>query len=317
MNRIDRLNAILIQLQSKRIVKAHEIAERFDISLRTVYRDIRALEESGVPIGAEAGVGYFLQENYQLPPVMFTNQEAAALLFGEKLVAQMSDKQIQSDFCSALFKVKAILRPDEKDHLEKLHDKVVVHNFYASDGNYHQLYLTQIQQALVNKQVLQIKYEARHASEPLLRDVEPIGLCNYSSRWHLFAWCRLRKDYRDFRLDRITDLATTTENFKGKVHLSVKEYLAKVSDVATTANIAIVIPKNRLKQIRESCYWYGYVGEEDLGDRIRVFFSNNALDGFAGWLLQTGSHAQVEYPAALNEKLIKQVEAMQKIYLSG
>ena len=90
MNRIDRLTAILIQLQTKKVVKAQEIADRFNISLRTVYRDIRALEEAGVHIGAEAGIGYFL-ENYHLPPVMFTTEEASALMLGAKLIEKMSD----------------------------------------------------------------------------------------------------------------------------------------------------------------------------------------------------------------------------------
>lgn len=89
MNRIDRLSAILIQLQSKKIVRAQEIADRFEISLRTVYRDIRALEEAGVPIGAEAGIGYFLMEGYNLPPVRFSKEEAGSILMATKLAEKI------------------------------------------------------------------------------------------------------------------------------------------------------------------------------------------------------------------------------------
>lgn len=119
MNRIDRLTAILIQLQSKRVVKAQEIADRFGISLRTVYRDVWALEEAGVPIGAEAGIGYFL-EDYHLPPVMFSNEEASALLFGAKLVSKMADELLHESFESALYKIKSVLKRSEKEHLEDL-----------------------------------------------------------------------------------------------------------------------------------------------------------------------------------------------------
>lgn len=314
MNRTDRLNAILIQLQSKRIVKAQEIAERFDISLRTVYRDIRALEEAGVPIGAEAGIGYFLQENYQLPPVMFTSDEASALLFGEKLIEKMSDEKIKSDFCSALYKVKAILKPGEKDYLEKLHERIAVYNYHSYGERFNRLYLNEIQQALVHKQVLNIKYEARYAEAAEWRKVEPIGLCNYSSRWHLFAWCQLRSAYRDFRLDRIQELEVSLENFKGKKHLTISEYMAENSVVSSDANISVLVPKSRLKYLDESKFWYGFLGEEDLGETVRIHFSNSELHGFAIWLLNTGSYARVEYPLELKEIISQFVRNMLNAY---
>ncbi|HZB12127.1 MAG TPA: HTH domain-containing protein, partial [Chryseolinea sp.] len=106
MNRIDRLTAILIQMQTKRVVKAEEIADRFEISLRTVYRDVKALMEAGVPIGSEAGKGYFIVDGYHLPPVMFTQEEGSAMLFAGKLVEKMTDKSIRKEFESALLKIK-------------------------------------------------------------------------------------------------------------------------------------------------------------------------------------------------------------------
>lgn len=314
MNRIDRLNAILIQLQSKRIVKAQEIADRFEISLRTVYRDIRALEEAGIPIGAEAGIGYFLQESYHLPPVMFTSEEASALLFGEKLIEKMSDHKIKSDFCSALYKIKAILKPSEKDYLEKLHERVAVYNLNSMGDRYHQLRLFEIQDALVNKRVLRIKYEARYAGEAVWREVEPIGLCNYSSRWHLFAWCQLRQDYRDFRLDRIEELQATKQYFKGKKHLTVAEYMDRISNFSSQANISLLVPKCSLKLIEDSKYWYGFLSQEEAGEHMRMHFANDELNGFAVWLLNTGSHAKVEAPKELNDIVIGYVKSMAEQY---
>jgi predicted DNA-binding transcriptional regulator YafY len=314
MNRTDRLNAILIQLQSKRIVRAHEIAERFDISLRTVYRDIRALEEAGVPIGAEAGLGYYLMDNYHLPPVMFTNAEASALLFGEKLIEKMSDEKIKKEFRSALFKIKAILKPGEKDHLEKLHDRIAVYNMSTMSERFNHLYLEEIQHALVNKQVLEIQYESKYAEEALCRKVEPIGLCNYSSRWHLFAWCQMRQDYRDFRLDRIISLRPSSEFFKGKKHLSIGEYMQQVNPISNTPNISVFVAKNRLKLIEDSKYWYGFISEEEVADKIRLHFSNDELNGFAIWLLNTRSHATIEKPAQLREIIKGYVKDMVENY---
>src|ERR1700744_5111837 len=104
MNRIDRISAILIQLQSRRVVKAIDIAERFAISLRTVYRDVKTLEEAGVPILGEAGVGYSIMDGYRLPPVMFTMEEATAFLTAEKLIEKLTDATTESSYKSAMHK---------------------------------------------------------------------------------------------------------------------------------------------------------------------------------------------------------------------
>ena len=300
MNHIERLNAILIQLQSKRIVKASEIAERFDISLRTVYRDIRALEASGVPIGAEAGVGYFLMDNYKLPPVMFTREEASALLFGEKLIEKMSDDPMKFEFSSAITKIKAILNPEEKDRLEKLNGQISVLHYTSSTGNFNKLYLSEIQQALVSKQVLEIDYQAGYGAPATQRLIEPIGLCNYSRRWHLFAWCQLRGEYRDFRLDRIQNLRICQETFKGKQHLSMDDFIRKMNVISDKANISLIVKTDRIKLINESKYWYGYIDEETIDNHTsRLRFANNELRGFASWIISSGLMAQVVEPEEL------------------
>ena len=315
MNHIERLNATLIQLQSKRIVKASEIAERFGISLRTVYRDIRALEASGVPIGAEAGVGYFLMENYKLPPVMFTKEEASALLFGEKLVEKLSDDRMKTDFCSALTKIKAILNPEEKDRLEKLNGQISVLHYTSSSGSFNRLFLSEIQQALVTKSVLEIDYQAGYGAPATKRAVEPIGLCNYSRRWHLFAWCRLRSEYRDFRLDRIQNLKILAENYKGKQHISMDEFIRRMNVISDKANISLTIKTERIKLIEESKYWYGFTEEERIDDQTnRLRFANKELRGFAMWLISSGSYAKVEEPAELRLILDQYVSGLIENY---
>lgn len=116
MNRINRVTSILIQLQSKKIIPAKEIAQRFNISLRTVYRDIRTLEEAGIPIGSEAGKGYFLVEGFLLPPVMFTAAEVGALITAGKFLNCHGDESFIKDFDSAMYKIKSILKHGEKNY---------------------------------------------------------------------------------------------------------------------------------------------------------------------------------------------------------
>src|SRR5579863_6723413 len=132
MNRTDRLTAILIQLQSQRVVKAQDIAERFGISLRTVYRDVRTLEEGGIPIIGEAGIGYSIMDGYRLPPVMFTKEEATAFLTAEKLIEKLTDESTEESYKSAMYKIKAVLRATDKDYLETMDNHIeVLDNPYA------------------------------------------------------------------------------------------------------------------------------------------------------------------------------------------
>ncbi|HEY5772594.1 MAG TPA: HTH domain-containing protein, partial [Chitinophagaceae bacterium] len=128
MNRIDRLAAILIQLQSRPLVKAQDIAAKFSISLRTVYRDVKALEAAGVPVIGEAGTGYRLMEGYKLPPVMFNMDEATALLTASKLVQSKTEAGISKHYTAALDKIRAILRHSEKDHIEEIDEHIAVMN---------------------------------------------------------------------------------------------------------------------------------------------------------------------------------------------
>ncbi|MCB0435990.1 MAG: HTH domain-containing protein, partial [Mangrovimonas sp.] len=126
VKRFDRIVAILVQLQSKRIVKAQELADRFEVSLRTIYRDVRTLEASGVPIVSEAGIGYSIMEGYRLPPVMFTKEEAGSFVAAEKLMQQFVDKSLGAYHESAMFKIKSVLRGREKDWISALETQILV-----------------------------------------------------------------------------------------------------------------------------------------------------------------------------------------------
>src|SRR6187402_832846 len=162
MNRIDRLTAILIQLQTKRIVKAEEISKRFEISLRTVYRDVKSLMEAGVPIGSEAGKGYFIVDGYHLPPVMFTQDEASAMMMAGKLVERMTDQSVQVAFNGALLKIKSVLNEAEKDHLESLQDHIEVLRPHMSLPAQSGSFLTDLQKAVASKHVMHLHYVSNH-----------------------------------------------------------------------------------------------------------------------------------------------------------
>lgn len=295
MNRIDRLTATLIQLQTKRIVKAEEIADRFEISLRTVYRDVRALMEAGVPIGSEAGKGYFIVDGYHLPPVMFSQDEASALLLAGKLVDKMTDKSVRKAYESAMLKIKAVLNESEKDHLENLDDHIEVQIRQWRKPDLPDHFITQIQSAVAQKSVLRLTYIS-NKEEDTLRDVEPIGLFYYNSAWHLIAWCQLRKGYRDFRADRIKDLKTIDQKFDSDKLLSLQEYLkTHVHHNKDLIRVKVLIDKSLISARPV----YGSVAETDLGDKVRFEFLIDKLIFIAHWLLMFGTKVEIEEPEEL------------------
>lgn len=212
MKRLHRLTAILVKLQSKKIVQASDLAEKFDVSIRTIYRDMLALSDAGVPIGAEAGTGYFLVDGYSLPPIMFTEKQANALITASKIIQTNNDQSLIADYKDAIEKVKAILNTSQKEKLELL-EKRIVGTLYKESPISN--YLSVIQKAITDLRILEIEYSAA-SKEYTKREIEPMGIYFTNNIWVLIAYCRLRKDYREFRTDRILNLRETSKLFPPK-----------------------------------------------------------------------------------------------------
>jgi predicted DNA-binding transcriptional regulator YafY len=222
MNRIDRLIAILTTIQSKRFVTADYIAEKYEISIRTVYRDIKALGEIGVPIDHEPQKGYNVLQGFFLPPISLSSEEANALILIAKLSERFADKTIRKNVANAIDKIKSVLRSVEKEKADILQNKIGV--FIPDLNKDDQDYLTEIQNAILNKQILMIEY-INNKEEKSRREIEPIGLSFYSNQWHLIAWCWKRKEYRDFKVLQIQKLQNTVQAFQIEPHISIEEYI--------------------------------------------------------------------------------------------
>lgn len=301
MNRIDRLAAILIQLQSKRLVKAQEIADKFDISLRTVYRDVKALEEGGVPVIGEAGSGYTLMEGYRLPPVMFSQEEATAMLTASKLVQSKTDAGIRKHFHTALDKIRAVLRYPEKDHLEGIDAHIAVMNHPAIQYQHREeLWLQQILKAIARSEMIEIEYTSVEKNEKSNRRLEPVGIYYLGTHWHLIAWCYLRNDYRNFRTDRIGRMKATGEK-TSQHHPPLQSFIEKMSrQEKKLTKVVIDIDPEVVKYLGEQKYYHGYIQEETVDDLIRMTFLSASLTGFARWLMLFGDHARIIEPLEMN-----------------
>lgn len=275
------------------------MADRFSISLRTVYRDVKSLDESGVPVIGEAGTGYTIMEGYRLPPVMFTQEEAGAILLGAKLAEQFTDGSVKRHFNAALFKIKAVLRSTDKEYVDNLtdHIEILSRRAPASDGS-HQ-YLSAWQQAIVQRKVVDLQYHSGGKEETTKRQVEPIGLLYYSSAWHLIAWCRLRKGYRDFRLSRMLGVALKDECFDRASHPSVQEYIRQNKGSEELQEVIVNFDRKVVRYLQEQKYLNGFVSEEDLGDYVSMKFLTSSIDYFGRWLLLYGNTVTIESPAEL------------------
>lgn len=221
MNRLDRITAIHIQLQSKRLTTAREMANRFEVSNRTIYRDIHTLRQAGVPIGEEEGKGYFLVEGYKLPPVMFTPEEAKSLVAVSKVLNYHSEDSLNKNFNTALLKIKAVLPSSEKDKLEFLDSRTAFHEPWAPKSSY----LEQLQKAIASHIKLKLNYRSKSKEELSERVICPYALYFSGAVWTTIGYCELRKDIREFRLDRINSLSELPKTFQPDKKFDLNTYL--------------------------------------------------------------------------------------------
>lgn len=218
--RLVRLTALLTQLQSQKLVTAREMANKHNVSLRTIYRDIRTLERSGIPIFTEEGKGYSIMESYTIPPVMFTEQEANALITAEQIIQQSKDNSLAEHHKNAIEKIRAVLKNKQREKSELLSDRIQIRN------NEKQLktsdHLIRLQTAITDYFVVSIHYNSLE-NKSTQRTVEPFALYNTQDNWILIAFCRLRKEFRAFRLDRIVSFSIHSEKFEPH-NLTLQEY---------------------------------------------------------------------------------------------
>ncbi|TCI89959.1 helix-turn-helix transcriptional regulator [Tenacibaculum sp. M341] len=218
--RIARLTAIVIQLQSKKIVTATFLAEKFNVSVRTIYRDIRTLEASGVPIYTEEGKGYSLLENFYLPPVMFSEEEANALITAANFIDKNKDESLVQHYTNALTKIKSVLKSTQKEKVELLSERIVFRNNIEEETSSKNL--IKIQSAITSFNLIEITYLSLE-NKFTKRVVEPFALYSTNENWLLIAVCRLRDDFRVFRLDHIQQLIILEEKFE-KHTITLQEY---------------------------------------------------------------------------------------------
>lgn len=302
MNRTDRLVAMVMHLQGRRLVRAEDMAVHYGVSVRTIYRDIAALGEAGVPIAGEAGVGYSLVKGYHLPPVMLTADEAAALFVGGEMVRRFTDASLSAATDAALDKLRAVLPRDRQDHVERLARQTVV---LGRRGDIKtdpaaQPWLLAVQRGVAQRRVLRLAYRGAGRAEETQREVEPLGVVFYGGAWYLVAWCRLRQGYRHFRTDRIVRLEMLPEAMPARPDFSLARHLEQ--EMAQAETLAARVWFSARAQERARSESYATLVEEkkrDGGGEFTLY--TYSLEWLARWVLSFGRDAEAVEPAALRE----------------
>lgn len=314
MNRLERISSILVQLQSRSVITAQQIADRFDISLRTVYRDIRTLEEAGIPIIGNVGVGYSLVDGYKLPPLMFTREEAIAFLTAEKFIEKMSDLQNVQSYKSGMNKIKAVLRYVEKDYLSDIENNIGILG-KSDTGRELPTAITQcILKSISEQKVMHICYSTNQKESE--RDIEPIG-CFYSQiNWYLIAFCKVRNDYRSFRIDKISSFSLKDEAFSQQ-HLSLPQYIKKYRLQEHIYEVIIRVKSTDLIVINDYKYYHGWLKEEVNGNYTDIHFRIFNIEHFARWYLSFADIADIIQPDILKDKVKDQINSLIHKYKLG
>lgn len=304
MNRIDRLTAILIQLQGKTRVPMAELEERFELSRRTIFRDIKSLIETGVPIGGDAGEGYFIVDGYHLPPVVFNREEAGAILLGAKILELHADSQIVQHFSEAMYKIKAVLKYRDKEYLENLENTItVLPSRSVRPFDFPDSHIAEIQLALASRKNIEIIYHSNYKDQKTSRKVSPLGLVFYGSRWHLIGHCSLRNDLRDFRTDRIERIHILAEGYDASTYPDFQEFVSRMVSGSEANEATLRFTAQSARYINEQKYQYGFVSERKEGDHIIMEFLTPHYEYIARWILMFGKDVTILSPSRLQGRV--------------
>ncbi len=286
----------LLLFQSRGLMRAQDFADQFEISERTVYRDIQALSEVGVPIMAMPGEGYRLMEGYYLPPIVFTSDEARALSLSVSLLTGLAEDSPTKDHAAvALDKIRAVLPEATLHQIEALQAILQFYAFPNTRLNFDNNILLDIQTAVLNHNVLHLHYHAQHSNELTQRDVEPVEIVFLDKIWMLSAYCRLRQAPRTFRLERIDRLEILPETFTPRD-------LGQMKPRPGQEDLIIQFDPDAVRWVRERQHFTFDREEMDANGRCLMVYRPNRWEQIEGWLLSWGAVLEIVAPQSKRER---------------
>ncbi len=306
MKQMDRRLLILMRLREERPIRAADLAEVCECSVRTIYRDIDALCEAGVPVAAMPGEGYRLVEGYHLPQIAFTAEEAVQLLLGSDIALGLGTVSQREATLSAAAKVEAALRPETREEVDRLRERIRV-----SRCSQHETtpWLPLLQQAVINDRVLELRYHSFGSDELTQRQVEPHYLVHYGNDWHLVAYCRLRKEMRDFRAGRIREAELLDECFERIADVDLQSTYQEREH----REVRVWLEASAVPWAREAPA-YGLRAEEPCEGGSVFVYDTPDVRRLMPWLLSWGASARVLSPEDVVDRVRKEAQALVEAY---
>ena len=309
VKQMDRRLLILTRLREETAFRAADLAEECECSVRTVYRDIDALCQAGVPVAAMPGEGYRLAPGYHLPPIAFTVEEAVQLLLGSDLAHGLGTAEQREAARSAAAKVEAALRPDTRAETDRLRQRIRVSDWMRREPT---PWLSLLQQAVAHDQVLWLQYHSFSSDELTERKVEPYSLIFYGDDWHVVGYCRLREGMRDFRASRIRDAQLLPERFERMAGMLLAEDRSR----PTPQEVRIWVETAAVPWARETPA-FGFEREEPAEGGAVFVYSAWDLRRLLPWVLSWGASARVLSPTDVADRVHCEAAALAQRYVDA
>ncbi len=314
MNRTDRLLAIVLEIQGRGRVRAEDLADIFETSKRTIYRDIQALGQAGVPLISTPGRGYALMEGYFLPPLSFSADEATLLLLGSEVMAKMFDAQYRAAAESASRKIAGVLPEKQRAQVQTLHSSLRLVGSGIQDRPVVQARLQQIRHAILESRRIRFRYQARQSSDAAHptteREADPYLLLHTGNTWYVTGYCHLRRGVRNFRLERMDDLTLLDQTFTRPSNFVLER--ASGRDIGNVT-VRALFDAEVARWVQEAPSFFT-VAQEATPEGWLVTLQVRQEQDALQWLLGWGRHVRVLEPASLQEMMAAEAEAIWMSY---